>query len=74
MNTPLSDQDQTRMALATLFGALVEALRAHSETVPRDFERNLERAYADLKDNGSDHLPVLETLACTKQAMKALRS
>jgi hypothetical protein len=72
MPDQLSDQDQTRMALAVLFAALGKALDAPEGTVSQRFDENLERLYREARESEHDTLPVLQTLKWTSELMRKL--
>ena len=62
----LNDQDQTRLALASLTACVVQTLDGGLEAFAPRFVTNLEAAYASLKDAGMD-VKVLETLGWTRE-------
>jgi hypothetical protein len=61
MATPLSDQDQTRMALAALFAALARTLGEQDESFLSRLSANLEQTYRQLEDK-DEPLAAMEAL------------
>jgi hypothetical protein len=61
MATPLSDQDQTWMALAALFAALARTLGEQDESFLSRLSANLEQTYRQLEDK-DEPLAAMETL------------
>jgi hypothetical protein len=63
----LGDQVQTRLALASLFGALVQTLDEQFPTFALKFDKNLERIFHRLKEY--EHKPdkTIETLRWTSE-------
>lgn len=72
MSQPLSDQVQTRRALAALAACIVQTLHESDSTVRPNFERHLSRLYRHVQDQGGDDLAVLELLKMTQEALDAL--
>ncbi len=62
MPTQLSDQAQTRLALASLFAALVQTLGERDEAFVPKFEERLEHLYREMDDYESNPIGALETL------------
>lgn len=71
MASPLSDQEQTRLALAALIAALARTLGEGDQSFAIRFDKNLERAYYALRDSEVDHSPVLQALRSTRELLKA---
>ena len=63
MATPLDDQAQTRLAVASLFAALAQTLGEQSESFPPRFVAEVERRYRTMQE---DEIP-------PTQAMEMLR-
>ena len=70
MTHQLSDQDQTRMALAALTACVVQSLKLNGVIRSADFEKSLEVAYGDIRDMGLDTLGALQTLSWTREILK----
>jgi hypothetical protein len=62
----LSDEDQTKLAMAALFSALVGTLREQDQYLPSRFEENPERLYNEMKNSEA----ALEVLAYTRALLK----
>ena len=58
----LSNEDQTRMAMAALFAALVKAMSVSDPQLPKRVSENLETMYRHGKDWPSQPIHMLETL------------
>jgi cell division FtsZ-interacting protein ZapD len=69
MTAPLSDQAQTRLALACLFGALVQTLNERDKGVQKEFLDKLERQYRTLEDWIPNPDGAMEALLWTKQTI-----
>ncbi|KKK79218.1 hypothetical protein LCGC14_2835720 [marine sediment metagenome] len=62
MANSLDDQAQTRLALASLFVALVQTLGEQDKSFPSRFEKNVERIYREMEDYESEPIQTMETL------------
>jgi len=67
-----SDQDQTRMAMAALFAALIEVLREQDKSAPSKADEALRRLYEKIKHWESDPIHVLETLKWAGEMVREL--
>lgn len=67
-----SDQDQTRLALATLVACTVRTLDEAGVISRSRFEHFLSQAYSELRDKEADNLVALETLSWTREALKII--
>lgn len=66
----LSDQAQTRLALASLFAALVKTLGTQDADAPHRFVRAVERMYRDMEDIESQPIGAMETLRWAKELIE----
>jgi hypothetical protein len=71
MATQLGDQDQTRLALASLFAALVQTLGERDEAFVPEFDRRLERIYREMEDYESNPIGALQTLRWTHELIRS---
>ena len=65
----LSDQDQTRLALAALFAALAGALGERDKSFPEAFSRHLSALHSELVKDGRGEPGVLDALRWTHEMM-----
>lgn len=66
----LSDQDQTRLALACLFAALAQTLGEQYQSFLPKFEQNLHRVYDEVREYESSPIGTMETLRWTSEILK----
>ena len=69
----MTEDDQTRMALAALFGALVRSMDEVNPGLQAKFCRHLEETHASMKDYDSHPIKALETLILTHDYVKVPR-
>jgi hypothetical protein len=68
----LSDQAQTRLAMAALFAALVRALEKRDVTSRQEVSAELEKIYHDMRDNyGHSPIAALETIQWAESILKS---
>lgn len=65
----LSDQDQTRLALAALFAALAGALGERDKSFPEAFSRHLFALHEELTADGRGEAGVMDALRWTHEMM-----
>ena len=64
--------DQTRLAVAALTACIVQAIGEQDEGFRARFDRNLEKAYKDIRDMELSHIGALETLKWTSEFLQKL--
>ena len=66
----LDDQDQTRLAMAALFAALVKALEKRDLISRKEVEAEVGKIYQHVRDNPTQAKGALETLRWTSELLK----
>ena len=69
----MTEDDQTRMALAALMGVLVRSLDEMNPGLRARFCRHLEETHSSMKDYDSQPIRALETLMWTYDYVKVPR-
>ncbi len=66
----LTDQDQTRLALAGLFVALARTLGEKDKSFPMLFNANIQRVYREMEGYPTPPLGALETLRAANALLR----
>jgi ABC-type Zn uptake system ZnuABC Zn-binding protein ZnuA len=64
--------NQTRLALAALAACIAQALGEQDAAFQARFEKNLEKAYASLRDGVAENAGAMETLTWTREFLREL--
>lgn len=68
MSSP--SEDQTRLMLAALFGALAQTLGEHDESFVRRFDKNLRRISQGIEDHRVESPQAFEALRLTHEMLR----